>query len=68
MQLGGGFSGLRLKGVAWTLPGAMGAEHTPLASILKHWTVDLMLGVQTGKGETSEPAGDVRPAGMVWEQ
>ena len=52
MQLGGGFSGLRLKGVACTLPGAMGAEHTPLASILKHWTVDLMLGVQTGKGET----------------
>lgn len=52
MQLGGGFSGLRLKGVAWTLPGAMGAEHAPLASILKHWTVDLMLGVQTGKGET----------------
>ena len=46
----------------------MGAEHAPLASILKHWTVDLMLGVQTGKGEKQEPAGDIRPAGMVWEQ
>lgn len=51
MQLSGGFSGLDLEGVAWTSSGAMGAEHAPLASILKHWTVDLMLGVQTGKGE-----------------
>lgn len=51
MQLSGGFSGLDLEGVAWTSSGAMGAEHAPLASILKQWTVDLMLGVQTGKGE-----------------